>query len=82
MKQLTEKQIVDNWNKLIQLIKDTFPEDYPNNRREKLLKMYHYFEDRMSIAPASGIVLDTNPISTSSEYSSINSYSNPKVSRI
>ena len=54
MKQLTEKQIVDNWNKLIQLIKDTFPEDYPNNRREKLLKMYHYFEDRMSIAPASG----------------------------
>ena len=41
-------------NKLIQLIKDTFPEDYPDNRREKLLKMYHYFEDRMAIAPASG----------------------------
>ena len=54
MKQLTEKQIVENWNKLIQLIKDTFSEDYPNNRREKLLKMYHYFEDRMSVAPASG----------------------------
>ena len=54
MKQLTEQQIVDNWNKLIQLIKDTFPEDYPNDRREKLLNMYHYFEDRMSVAPASG----------------------------
>jgi 23S rRNA maturation-related 3'-5' exoribonuclease YhaM len=54
MKQLTEQQIIDNWNKLIQLVKDTFPEDYPNNRREKLLNMYHYFEERMSIAPASG----------------------------
>ena len=54
MKQLTEQQIQDNWNKLIQLIKDTFPEDYPDNRRENLLRMYHYFEDRMCIAPASG----------------------------
>ena len=24
MKQLTEKQIVDNWNKLMKLIEDTF----------------------------------------------------------
>ena len=54
MKQLTPEQIQVNWNKLIQLIKDTFPEDYPDNRREKLLNMYHYFEDRMCIAPASG----------------------------
>jgi hypothetical protein len=54
MKQLTPEQIKDNWDKLIQLIKDTFPEDYPDNRREKLLKMYHYFEDRMCMAPASG----------------------------
>ena len=54
MKELTPEQIQNNWNKLIQLIKDTFPEDYPNNRREKLLNMYHYFEDRMIIAPASG----------------------------
>jgi hypothetical protein len=54
MKQLTPEQIQANWNKLIQLIKDTFPEDYPDNRREKLLNMYHYFEDRMCIAPASG----------------------------
>ena len=34
----------------------------------------------VTISPASGIVPETNPISTSSEYSSINSYSNPKVS--
>ena len=54
MKELTPEQIQENWNKLIQVIKDTFPEDYPNNRREKLLNMYHYFEDRMCIAPASG----------------------------
>jgi len=50
MKQLTEKQIVDNWNKLMKLIEDTFE----GERKEKLLKMYKYFENRMSIAPASG----------------------------
>ena len=44
MKQLTAEQIQENWNKLIQLIKDTFSEEYPDNRREKLLKMYHHFE--------------------------------------
>ena len=54
MKELTPEQIQENWNKLIQLIKDTFSEDYPDNRREKLLKMYHHFEDRMTVAPASG----------------------------
>ena len=50
MKQLTEQQIVDNWNKLMKLIEDTFE----GERKEKLLKMYRYFENRMSIAPASG----------------------------
>ena len=50
MKQLTEKQIVENWSKLIQLIEDTFD----GERKEKLLEMYKYFEDRMSVAPASG----------------------------
>ena len=50
MKQLTEQQIVDNWNKLMKLIEDTFD----GERKEKLIKMYKYFEDRMSIAPASG----------------------------
>ena len=50
MKQLTEQQIMDNWDKLIKLIEDTFE----GEREEKLLKMYKYFEDRMSVAPASG----------------------------
>jgi len=54
MKLLTPEQIHENWVKLINLIKDTFPEDYPDNRREKLLNMYQYFEDRMCVAPASG----------------------------
>ena len=54
MKQLTAEQIHENWVKLIELVKDTFSEDYPNNRREKLLSMYQYFEERMSVAPASG----------------------------
>ena len=50
MKQLTEQQIVDNWNKLMKLIEDTFDGD----RLRKLKTMYNYFEDRMSVAPASG----------------------------
>ena len=50
MKQLTEKQIVENWESLMKLIEDTFD----GERKEKLLGMYKYFEDRMSVAPASG----------------------------
>ena len=50
MKQLSEQQIVDNWNKLMKLIEDTFEGD----RLKKLKTMYVYFEDRMSVAPASG----------------------------
>ena len=50
MKQLTEQQILDNWNKLIKLIEDTFD----GERKDKLLEMYKYFEDRMVTAPASG----------------------------
>tara|TARA_R100000900_G_scaffold92702_1_gene72013 strand:- start:253 stop:1014 length:762 start_codon:yes stop_codon:yes gene_type:complete len=50
MKQLTEQQILDNWNKLIKLIEDTFE----GERKEKLLEMYKYFENRMVTAPASG----------------------------
>ena len=50
MKQLTEKQIVEDWEKLLQLIRDTFDEP----RCQKLLDMYDYFDDRMPIAPASG----------------------------
>ena len=50
MKQLSEQQIIDNWNKLIKLIEDTFQ----GERKDKILEMYKYFEDRMSVAPASG----------------------------
>ena len=50
MKQLTEQQILDNWNKLMKLIEDTFE----GERKDKLLEMYKYFEDRMVTAPASG----------------------------
>ena len=50
MKQLSEQQIVDNWNKLMQIIEGTFVGD----RLKKLKTMYAYFEDRMSVAPASG----------------------------
>ena len=50
MKQLTETQLLDNWNKLLQLVEDTFE----GERKEKLLEMYKFFEDRMVVAPASG----------------------------
>ena len=50
MIEFTPEQIQDNWNKLIQIIEDTFE----GERKEKLLKMYKHFEDRMVIAPASG----------------------------
>ena len=50
MKELTPEKIVENWNALIQLIEDTFD----GERKDKLLKMYNFFEDRMSVAPASG----------------------------
>ena len=39
------EQIVNNWNELIQLIEGEFD----GERKEKLLEMYKYFEDRMSI---------------------------------
>ena len=50
MKQLTEEQLLGNWEKLLQLVEDTFE----GERKEKLLEMYKFFEDRMVIAPASG----------------------------
>ena len=50
MKELTPEQIQSNWNKLRQIISDTFD----GERLENLNKMYDYFEDRMVIAPASG----------------------------
>ena len=50
MKQLTEEQLLGNWNKLLQLVEDTFE----GERKERLLEMYKHFEDRMVVAPASG----------------------------
>ena len=50
MKQLTEEQLLGNWEKLLQLVEDTFE----GERKEKLLEMYKFFEDRMVVAPASG----------------------------
>ena len=43
MKQLTEEQLLGNWEKLLQLVEDTFE----GERKEKLLEMYKYFEDRI-----------------------------------
>ena len=43
MIEFTPEQIQENWNKLIQLIEDTFE----GERKEKLLEMYSHFEDRM-----------------------------------
>ena len=49
---LDEKQIVGNWEGLLEIIENGFT----GNRKEKLLELYELLEDRMSIAPASGIV--------------------------
>ncbi len=51
MKELTPEQIQKNWEQLRSLINNTFEGD----RLEKLNKMYDYFEDRMCVAPASGV---------------------------
>ena len=50
MKKLNETQLKENWDKLINLVSETFSGD----RKEKLLKMYNYFEDRMMFTPGSG----------------------------
>ena len=50
VKELTPEQIQENWDKLIELVNDTFE----GERLEKLLEMYDYFEERMCLAPASG----------------------------
>ena len=50
MKQLTEQQILNNWNSLRELITEAFE----GERLTKLNEMYDYFEDRMVLAPASG----------------------------
>lgn len=50
MKKLTEEEILHNWNELIRIINESFS----GERKEKILKLHEYFENRMSIAPASG----------------------------
>ena len=50
MKELTPKQIQENWSKLRGIINDTFT----GERLERLNKMYDYFEERMCLALASG----------------------------
>ena len=47
---MNSEKLLDNWNKLIELIENTFSGD----RKEKLLNMYEHFKDRMMFAPASG----------------------------
>ena len=49
---LTAEQIKENWEKLINIIEDNFT----GERKADLLKMYEFFEDRMLMAPASGLV--------------------------
>ena len=49
MKKLTAEEIQNNWKKLIDTIEGFIDDD----RKENLLKMYDYFQDRMMLAPAS-----------------------------
>ena len=49
MKKLNETQLKENWDKLINLVSETFS----GERKEKLLKMYNHFEDRMMFTPGS-----------------------------
>ena len=49
MRKLSAEQIQNNWTKLIDTIEGFISDD----RKENLLKMYDYFQDRMMLAPAS-----------------------------
>jgi hypothetical protein len=49
---LTEEQILQNWNTLLEVITSKFR----GERRTALLKMYNGLAERMMLAPASGIV--------------------------
>ena len=49
---LTAEQIQENFNKLIDVINKNFT----GTRKDNLLKMYEFFEERMAMAPASGLV--------------------------
>ena len=49
MRKLTAQEIQNNWKKLMGTIEGFIDDD----RKENLLKMYDYFQDRMMLAPAS-----------------------------
>jgi hypothetical protein len=44
------EQIMENWNELLKIINERFS----GERRDKLIEIHKYFEERMSLAPASG----------------------------
>ena len=50
MYDLTEKELLDNYNKLLQVVEEHFT----GERKEKILKMYEFFQDNIVVAPASG----------------------------
>lgn len=49
MKQMTEKEILSNWQKFIAIVDKEFSGD----RKDKIVKMVDFFQDRMILAPAS-----------------------------
>jgi hypothetical protein len=51
---LTSKQLQENYQKLIDIIDDTFVDTDDNERHTKLREMYDHLEDRIVVAPASG----------------------------
>jgi hypothetical protein len=46
---LTDNEILQNWNELISIINTTFS----GERKDKILKLHEYFEERMPFTPAS-----------------------------
>lgn len=49
MKQLSEQQILDNWNEFLGIVENTFTGD----RKKGIMKIIDHFQDRMMLAPAS-----------------------------
>ena len=47
---MNENKLKENWDTLISIVENFFS----GERKEKLLKMYKHFEERMLFTPASG----------------------------
>ena len=45
MYDLTEKELLDNYNKLLQVVEEHFT----GERKEKILKMYEFFQDNIEV---------------------------------